>query len=139
MRHPALPIIAAALACGGAVAPVHADDTPITIEINSAEAAQNKCRVAFVIANKGDAAVDTLKLDLAVFNRDGIVQRRLIAEMGPLRRAKTIVKTYEIETECAQIGSILVNDVTACAPGDAAACLDRLSLTSKVGDIKFYK
>jgi hypothetical protein len=116
-----------------------AADEPITVELNAAEPVQNKCRVAFVIANKSAAAVESLKLDLAIFNRDGIVQRRIVTEMGPLRRAKTIVKTFEFENECGQIGSILVNDVTVCTPGDAASCLDRLTPTSKVGEIKFYK
>jgi hypothetical protein len=100
---------------------------------------QSKCRVAFVIGNKSPAAVDSLKLDLAIFNRDGVVQRRIVTEMGPLRRSKTIVKTFEFENDCNQIGSVLINDVTACAPGDAAACLDRVTPTSKVNDIKFYK
>jgi hypothetical protein len=49
------------------------------------------------------------------------------------------VKTFELENECGHIGSILVNDVTTCTPGDAAACLDRLTPSSKVGEIKFYK
>ncbi len=112
---------------------------PITVELNAAEPAQNKCRVAFVIANKGATAIESLKLDLAIFNRDGVVQRRIVTEMAPLRRAKTIVKTFELENECGHIGSILVNDVTACTPGDAASCLDRLTPSSKVGEIKFYK
>ncbi|MGD9844942.1 MAG: hypothetical protein AB7U47_06090, partial [Variibacter sp.] len=65
---------------------------PITVELNAAEPVQNKCRVAFVIANKGATAIESLKLDLAIFNRDGGVQRRIVTEMAPLRRAKTIVK-----------------------------------------------
>ncbi|MGD9844711.1 MAG: hypothetical protein AB7U47_04915, partial [Variibacter sp.] len=109
------------------------------VELNAAEPVQNKCRVAFVIANKGATAIESLKLDLAIFNRDGVVQRRIVTEMAPLRRAKTIVKTFELENECGHIGSILVNDVTACTPGDAASCLDRLTPSSKVGEIKFYK
>jgi hypothetical protein len=115
---------------------------PITVELNAAEPVQNKCRVAFVIANKGATAIESLKLDLAIFNRDGVVQRRIVTEMAPLRRAKTIVKTFELENECGHsghIGSILVNDVTACTPGDTAACLDRLTPSSKVSEIKFYK
>lgn len=119
-------------------APTPAND-PITVELNAAEPAQNKCRVAFVIANKGATAIESLKLDLAIFNRDGVVQRRIVTEMAPLRRAKTIVKTFELENECGHIGSILVNDVTACTPGDAATCLDRLMPSSKVNEIKFYK
>jgi hypothetical protein len=74
-----------------------------------------------------------------VFGTNGVVQRRLVAELGPLRRAKTVVKAFEIEGDCASIGSLLVNDVTACAPGDAGACLDRLVLASRLSNVRFFK
>jgi hypothetical protein len=140
MRH-RLALSLFALVSLSLTAPIvaRAADDPITVELNAAEPVQSKCRVAFVIGNKSPAAVDSLKLDLAIFNRDGVVQRRIVTEMGPLRRSKTIVKTFEFENDCNQIGSVLINDVTACAPGDAAACLDRVTPTSKINDIKFYK
>jgi hypothetical protein len=112
---------------------------PIRVELNSAESVQGRCRMSFVIENKGEAAIDSLKLDLAVFGTNGIVQRRLVAELGPLRRAKTVVKAFEIEGDCAAIGSLLVNDVTVCAPGDAGACLDRLALASRLTNVRFFK
>jgi hypothetical protein len=116
-----------------------AQDDSINVELNSVEGAQSRCRMAFVIDNKDETALESLKLDLAVFNRDGVVQRRIVIEMGPVRRAKTMVRTFEIDGECGQIGSILVNDVTACAPGEPAACLDRLTLSSRVSGIRLYK
>jgi hypothetical protein len=112
---------------------------PIRVELNSAESVQGRCRMSFVIENKGEAAVDSLKLDFAVFGTNGVVQRRLVAELGPLRRAKTVVKAFEIEGDCASIGSLLVNDVTVCAPGDVGACLDRLVLASRLTNVRFFK
>lgn len=123
-------LVAAPLAC-------FADDA-INVELNVLESAQNRCRFAFVVENRGDTAVETLKLDLAVFDRDGVVRRRLVTDLGPVRKQKTIVKSFELEGEC-QVGSILVNDVAACTPGDAAACLDRLTLSSRVAGIRMYK
>jgi hypothetical protein len=111
----------------------------IRVELNSAESVQGRCRMSFVIENKGEAAIDSLKLDFAVFGTNGVVQRRLVAELGPLRRAKTVVKAFEIEGDCASIGSLLVNDVTVCAPGDAGACLDRLALASRLTNVRFFK
>jgi hypothetical protein len=111
----------------------------IRVELNSSESVQGRCRMSFVIENKGEAAIDSLKLDFAVFGTNGVVQRRLVAELGPLRRAKTVVKAFEIEGDCASIGSLLVNDVTACAPGDAGACLDRLVLASRLSNVRFFK
>jgi hypothetical protein len=128
-------IIAAAVVAAPVVC--SADDA-INVELNVLESAQNRCRFAFVVENKGDTAVETLKLDLAVFDRDGVVRRRLVTDLGPVRKQKTIVKSFELEGEC-QVGSILVNDVAACTPGDAAACLDRLTLSSRVNGIRMYK
>jgi hypothetical protein len=118
---------------------VAAPEDPIRIELNATEPIQTRCRLTFVIENKGDGPVESLKLDLAVFGLDGAIQRRLVTEMAPLRRAKTIVKAFEIDGECGQIGSILVNDVTACAPAAAEACLDRLVLSSRLKNIRLFK
>jgi hypothetical protein len=119
--------------------PARAADEAIRIELNAAEAVQGRCRLSFVIENKGDTAYESLKLDLAIFNSEGVIQRRVVAEMAPLRRAKTIVKAFEIEGDCAKMGSVLVNDVTACEPATAGECLDRLTLASKLKDVRFYK
>src|ERR1700692_3963742 len=115
-----------------------APSDPIRVELNLAESVQSKCRLSFLIENKSDTPIERLTPDLAIFNREGIIQRRLVAEMGPVYRAKTIIKTFEIEGECAQIGSILINDITACSPGDPAACLDRLVLSSRGPNIFLF-
>ena len=111
---------------------------PVHVELNTVETADNRCRVTFVIENKGPDGVESLKLDLAVFNPQRIVQRRLITELGPLRGSKTIVKTFALEGACGEIGSILVNDVT-CAPGTPDSCLTGLELSSRLKDVRLYK
>ena len=58
---------------------------------------------------------------------------------APLRPAKTNVKTFSTEGDCAQLGSVLVNEVTACQPGEPAACLDELALSSRVKAVRLYK
>jgi hypothetical protein len=116
-----------------------APNDPIRVELNLAESVQNKCRLSFLIENKSETPIERLTPDLAIFNREGIIQRRLVAEMGPVYRSKTIIKTFEIEGECGQIGSILVNDVTACTPGDPGLCLDRLVLSSRVPSISLFR
>jgi hypothetical protein len=116
-----------------------AADEKILVELNSVETADNRCRVSFVIENKSDTVIETLKLDLVAFATDGGILRRLITEMGPVRGAKTMVRTFPIDAECRQIGAILVNDVTACAPGEPGACLDGLGLSSRVKTMRLYK
>lgn len=121
------------------IAALAAPSDSIHIELNAAESVQNRCRLSFVVENKAETAIETLKLDLALFGRDGAIQRRLVVEMGPVRAAKTIVRTFDVETDCGELGSILLNDVTACAPGEPGTCLDRLTLSSRPAAIRFYK
>jgi hypothetical protein len=112
---------------------------PIRLELNAAEAVQNRCRLSFVVENPSDQNIDGLTLDLVLFNREGSIQQRLLAELAPVRRAKTMVKAFEVEGECARIGSILLNDVTVCLPPALGDCLDRLALAARVPTIKFFK
>ena len=132
-------LVAALVTLAGVLAGQAAPLEPLRLELNALETAEGRCRASFVIENKTDAAFESLRLELALFNRNGIVQRRLATEMGPLRAAKTIVKTFTIDDPCDDIGAILLNDVTACAPGDPAQCLDRLALSSRIEKVRFYK
>jgi hypothetical protein len=135
----ALPIaLALTLAAAfGATSAVAA--TRVQVELNNVETVNNQCRVTFVIDNRAKEPIESLKLDLAVFNKQQVVQRRLVTELGPLRGAKTIVKTFAIEGACGEIGSILVNDVTCAPAATPDACLDGLDLTSRLKDLRFFK
>lgn len=111
---------------------------PVRIELNRLEDAQKVCRASFVIENKSPDAIDSLKLDLVVFGKDGAITQRLVAEMGPLRAVKTVVKTFELAGDCDRVGSILLNDVTACTLSETS-CLDRLMPASRLPNIRFFK
>jgi hypothetical protein len=117
----------------------YAADEKLTIDLNSVEPSENRCRMNFVVQNKGDAGLESLKLDLVVFGNDGGITRRLITEMGPIRANKTSVRAFLVDTDCKSMAAILVNDVTACTPGNPPACLDALGLSSRVKEIRLYK
>ena len=121
-----------------ALAPARAQDS-VRVELNTLETGENRCRMTFVIENKTARAVDSLKLDLALFNTEGAVYRRMVTDMGPVRAAKTVVKTFAADGDCAQLGSLLVNEVAACTPGEPNACLDQLALSSRVKAVRLYK
>jgi hypothetical protein len=129
---------AAALAIVTVPSLAAADDV-LRLELNAAESVQGKCRASFLIENKSDKQVESFKLDLVIFGPENTMQRRMIIEVGPVRRAKTILRTYEIERDCAQIGAILVNDIAACSPGEPGACLDQLVLSSRVSSVRLFK
>jgi len=111
----------------------------LQVEINTVESVQNRCRMTFLVENKRDQAVESLKLDLVIFDTNNTMQRRTLIELAPIRPAKTMIRTFDIEQDCSKIGAVLVNDVTACSPGDAGTCLDQLGLSSRVPSIRIFK
>src|SRR5262245_48211175 len=111
--------------------PASAIEGKVLVELNTVEMSENRCRMNFVLENKSEQALDSIKIDFVVFGTDGGIMHRFISEMGPLQSAKTVVRTFSVESGCAKIGAVLVNDVAACAPVDPKACLDRLELSSR--------
>lgn len=130
-----------ALVVAAAAVPVCAlaAEETLLVELNTIESAETRCRLNFVIENKSSTALESMRLDLVVFGSDGGILRRLLAEMAPLRPAKTMVRSFLIDAECRQLGAILVNDVAACVPGEPAACLDGLGLSSRLKGVRLYK
>ena len=125
------------LMLGTAAAPevgAAAASAPITVELNKLEAAGKNCRAYIVISNTSDEALPVMKLDLIFFRPDAVIDRRLAVDLGPVRPAKTSVKTFELDAlPCESIGSVLVNDVIDCrnAAGPVADCLTRISVSSR--------
>lgn len=118
-----------ALGLGSAIA----QDAKVAVDLNKLEPVEKGCRAYVVIDNTGQAAFDSLKLDLVLFRTDGVIGRRFAAELGPLKSTKKTVKLFDItDTPCDQIGQFLVNEVVDCKVDGSAAqdCLDRLSFAS---------
>jgi hypothetical protein len=116
-----------------------AAEEKVSIQLNSVENTDNRCRLNFVIENKSQVRIESMKLDLVAFGGDGGILNRVIVEMGPVRSAKTMVRAFAVDAECAHISALLVNDVVVCTPGEAGACLDGLVLSSRVQALRFYK
>ena len=116
------------------IAPVEAADAAATtLELNKLEATEKGCRAHVVINNTGDTAYQSFKLDLVEFQSDGVIGKRLIVDLAPLKAQKKIVKSFELEgLACDKIGSFLINDVTECKgeTGPVADCLKHLGLST---------
>jgi hypothetical protein len=129
-------VLVAALA--GAAAP---KPPTVAIELNRLEPHDGNCRAYLVFRNPGALAYSGFKLDLVVFDRNGIIAQRLAVEAAPLHADKIEVKIFDIpQLACAKIGSILVNDVLGCrdAEGAVADCVSRISTSSKL-DVSLMK
>ena len=111
-----------------------AADSDVSVELNRLEQMDGACRAYFVLENGSGTAFETLKLDLVTFDSDRIVALRLAAEVGPLPSGKTSLKVFDMEDLlCAELGRLLLNDVTACADasGRRDDCLVLLSTSTR--------
>ncbi len=130
-------LVLAAMATG----PLQADDDALEVELNKLEPADDACRAYLVIKNGMDNAFTKLKLDLVMFDGDGVVARRLAVEAAPLAAEKTVLKVFSMSgLECDSLSRVLLNDVIACADpsGTRTDCVDRMKLSSKT-DVDFIK
>lgn len=124
-------LVASALAQDAA-----ADKTPLKLQLNKVETAGEACRVTMVVDNSKGAGLKSYKVDLFAFDPEGVAQKRVAVELGPLPARKTIVKIFDFPgIACGKVGRVLLNDVLACDGGDAAreACLERTETESKAG------
>ena len=108
-------------------------DGGISVELNKLEASDKGCQVYVVITNPTQTTYDTYRLDLVMFQPDGIIGRRFSVELAPLKPSKRVVKPFELDgTQCDGIGSFLVNDVLECrsSTGPVNDCLSGLKVKS---------
>jgi hypothetical protein len=139
-------LFAAAAACLLVGASAHAQDKAattapaasesgegITLELNKIEKSEKGCRAYVVVTNPTSTAYEAFKLDLVMFQTDGIVGRRFALDLSPVRPDKRSVKLFDLDgAQCDQIGSFLINDVMDCrtSSGPATDCLARLKVKS---------
>jgi hypothetical protein len=136
MRSLCKPLVLAGLLACAASTEARAE---VRVELNAVENGGGRCRTSFLIQNETDLMLDVLRLDVVILDSQQVMRRRMALDLGPVRRAKTTVKTFEIEGECGQIGAVLVNEVIACMPAKAEDCLDALTLSSRVPSTKLFK
>jgi hypothetical protein len=92
-----------------------AEPNGISVELNKLEPQERGCRAYFVVTNKTATAYQALKLDLILFQTDGVIGRRFAIDLGPLKSDKRMVKLFDLDaTPCDQVGSLLINDVLEC-------------------------
>ena len=113
--------------------PATQSDSTIALELNKLEPSDKGCRAYIVVSNPSASQLDAFRLDLVMFQKDGVIGRRFALDLGPLRPNKRAVKLFEMDgTKCEDIGSFLVNDVMECRSGGSAVedCLGRMKVNS---------
>lgn len=114
-RLPPVPAIVLALILPGATP---AQETPaLAVELNKLEQAGDNCRSYMVVTNGTGQTLEALTLDLVVFARDGVIDRRLAADLAPVAAGRTRVKVFDMAgLDCGRVARLLVNDILACRP-----------------------
>lgn len=110
------------------------DVPPLKIELNRLESAGEACRTYMLVDNSRGPALKSLKVDLFAFDTEGVAQKRLAVELGPVQEKKTVVRLFDFAgLACPKIGRLLLNDVLACEGGDATreTCLERIEPATK--------
>lgn len=106
----------------------------LKLELNRLEPAGESCRTYLLVDNSRGQALKSLKVDLFAFDNDGIAQKRLAVELGPVQDRKTMVRLFDFPAiACPKISRVLLNDVLSCEGGDASreTCLERIETESK--------
>ena len=109
------------------VTPALAADRVLNVELNKLEANEGSCRAYLLLQNGAGADFQTLKLDIVMFDGDGVVSKRLAVEAAPLPSGKTSLKVFNIAgLPCTGISRVLLNAVLACADtnGTRSDCMD---------------
>jgi hypothetical protein len=112
-----------------------------SIELNKLEPVDKGCRAYLVINNQSDTAYQSFKIDLVLFQTDGVIGRRFSIDLAPLKAHKKTVKLFDVDgIACDKVGSLLINDVMECKADGAAVgdCLQHLT-TSTLTKVQLSK
>ncbi len=129
----ALSFAVAAASALALTASAHAADLGLSVELNKLESQDKGCRAYMVVDNTGAVGYQSLKLDLVLFQTDGVIGRRFAVDLAPLKASKKTVKLFDLEgTACDKVGSLLINDIVECKSdtGPVADCLTGLTVKS---------
>lgn len=94
-----------------------------------------------VVNNPGETTYQSFKIDLVLFQTDGVIGKRFSIDLAPLKPRKKSVKLFEIDgIQCDKVGSLLINDVMECKAdgGPVSGCLDSLK-TSTLTNVQLSK
>ena len=113
----------------------------LSIQLNKLEADGDTCRAYIVLENRSDLSFDALRLDLVMFDVDGVIARRLAVDAAPLAAGRTSVRVFGISSlACDNIGRVLLNDALTCADasGERTDCMDRI-IPESIASVPFIK
>ena len=106
----------------------------LDIELNKLTDAGGQCMASLLLTNRLSETLDQVRFDLYVFDKAGVIARRLLLDTGPMRTGKTTVASFAlIDQPCGNVSRLLVSDVPVCKTpaGASVDCVAALNLTSR--------
>ena len=130
-------ILALPLATVPAVAQDATPEPSLTLDLNALQPSdKGGCRLTFVVTNNLPTPVDRAAYEMALFDKQGVVDRLTVLDFKDMPAGKTKVSRFDLAgTDCAGISRVLINDATGCTGEgtDAKACMSSLKTTSTSG------
>jgi hypothetical protein len=126
--------LCATLGLAAIAQPVVAADAELLIELNKLEDTEQGCRSLFLFDNATGHELNRFRVDLILFDQDGVYAKQLLLDMAPLHHDKKVLASFLLAEEpCESIGSILVNDLPRCENGAGAEvdCVPLLKVESR--------
>jgi hypothetical protein len=109
----------------------------IAIELNKLEPTPNACRGYFVVENRLHDTVKELRLDIFLFDRDGVILRRVGLPFADVRSQRMKIVLFDLaELNCNDIGRLVLNDVLACTSANGApisGCAGLVATSTRAG------
>ncbi|MBK5925842.1 hypothetical protein [Rhodobaculum claviforme] len=113
---------------------VAAEAPALELALDRARDVAEGCAATFVLSNRGSEALEALSLEAVIFDAAGRVARLTLFDMGGVPAEARRVREFVIPgAACDGLSAVLVNAVSACAPGTAAACATPPALVSRAG------
>lgn len=106
----------------------------VRVELNRLEPRGEACRTYLLLENKGNTDYKSLRLDLFVLDKGGVISQRLAVETAPLEPKKTSIKLFDFPaTSCEDFGRVLLNGVISCEANGTKRddCLRAIETSSK--------
>ena len=121
-------------AAGPALAQAAEPAPALNLQLNAAESSEKGCRLTFVVTNKLGGDLARAAFELALFNSQGVVDRLTVLDFRDMPEGKTKVSRFDLSgADCANIGRVLINQVTECQGNgiEASSCMLNLKTETK--------
>jgi hypothetical protein len=114
--------------------PLVAAEPELLIELNKLEDTEQGCRSLFLFDNATGHELDRFRVDLILFDQEGVYAKQLLLDFAPLYQDKKVLTSFLLgDRPCSSIGSILVNDLPWCEDGAGTKldCVPLLKVESR--------